>query len=101
MSEMSGGPDFYALVAATLAVVLLVDISVLWVTGRQVPELLGQLIFGVFGFYFGRAPMGRPAGESGRGAVTGSGASEEATGVAGGATLGATPGVKEAGAGEG
>ncbi len=32
-----------------------VDVSVLWLTGRQVPELLSQLIFGVFGFYFGRA----------------------------------------------
>lgn len=49
-------PDFFAVVAAVLAVVLLVDISVLWLTGRQVPELLAQLIFGVFGFYFGRAP---------------------------------------------
>ena len=49
-------PDFFSIVAALLAVVLLVDISVLWLTGRQVPELLSQLIFGVFGFYFGRAP---------------------------------------------
>jgi hypothetical protein len=46
--------DLYGVVAAVLAVVLLVDISVLWLTGRQVPELLGQLAFGVFGFYFGR-----------------------------------------------
>ncbi len=51
------GPDFYAVVAAILAVVLLVDISLLWVTGRAVPELLSQLIFGIFGFYFGRAPV--------------------------------------------
>ncbi len=51
------GPDFYAVVAAVLAVVLLVDISVLWLTGKQVPELLSQLTFGVFGFYFGRAPV--------------------------------------------
>ena len=49
-------PDFFSVVAALLALVLLVDISVLWLTGRQVPELLSQLIFGVFGFYFGRAP---------------------------------------------
>ena len=49
-------PDFFSMVAAVLAVVLLVDVSVLWLTGRQVPELLSQLIFGVFGFYFGRAP---------------------------------------------
>ena len=57
-------PDFFAVVAALLALILLVDISVLWLTGRQVPELLGQLIFGVFGFYFGRAPGG---GTRGRG----------------------------------
>jgi hypothetical protein len=56
---MTMQPDFFAVVAATLAVVLLLDISVLWLTGRQVPELLSQLIFGVFGFYFGRAPAQR------------------------------------------
>jgi type IV secretory pathway VirB2 component (pilin) len=56
--EMSG-VDLATGVAAVLAVVLLVDVSVLWLTGKQVPELLGQLIFGVFGFYFGRAPFGR------------------------------------------
>ncbi|MBI3971720.1 MAG: hypothetical protein HY332_10570 [Chloroflexi bacterium] len=50
------GPDFFAIVAAMMALVLLVDVSILWLTGRQVPELLSQLIFGVFGFYFGRAP---------------------------------------------
>ena len=38
--------------------VLLVDISVLWISGKQVPELLGQLVFAVFGFYFGHAPRG-------------------------------------------
>ena len=55
-------PDFVAIVAALLALVLLVDVSVLWLTGRQVPELLSQLIFGIFGFYFGRAPsMGNPS----------------------------------------
>jgi hypothetical protein len=55
-------PDFYSMVAALLAFILLLDISVLWLTGRQVPELLSQLIFGVFGFYFGRAPgLERPA----------------------------------------
>ena len=37
--------------------VLLVDISVLWISGKQVPELLGQLVFAVFGFYFGRAHL--------------------------------------------
>ena len=53
------GMDVTTVVAAVLAVVLLVDVSVLWLTGRQVPELLAQLIFGIFGFYFGRAPGGR------------------------------------------
>jgi len=56
MGTQMNSPDFFSIVAALLAVVLLVDISVLWLTGRQVPELLSQLIFGVFGFYFGRAP---------------------------------------------
>ena len=50
-------PDFFGVVAAVLAVILMVDISVLWVSGKQVPELLGQLVFAVFGFYFGRAPL--------------------------------------------
>ncbi len=56
------GVDFTTVVAAVLAVVLLVDVSVLWLTGRQVPELLAQLIFAVFGFYFGRVP-GKRKGE--------------------------------------
>ena len=58
---MKGGGDgatgLFGVVAAVLAVILLVDISVLWVSGKQVPELLGQLVFAVFGFYFGRAPL--------------------------------------------
>ena len=49
------------LVSAVLALIILVDVSVLWLTGRQVPELLAQLIFGVFGFYFGRTPGGKQA----------------------------------------
>ena len=49
-------PDVFSVVAAVLALVLLVDVSILWITGRQVPELLSHVIFGVFGFYFGRAP---------------------------------------------
>ena len=57
------GVDVTTGVAAVLAVVLLVDVSVLWLTGKQVPELLAQLIFGVFGFYFGRAPVGKKKGE--------------------------------------
>jgi hypothetical protein len=51
------GTDFVTVLAGVLAVIILVDVSVLWLTGRQVPELLGQLIFGIFGFYFGRAPF--------------------------------------------
>jgi hypothetical protein len=50
-------PDFFGIVAAVLAVVLLMDIPVLWISGKQVPELLGQLVFAVFGFYFGRAHL--------------------------------------------
>ncbi len=53
------GVDFTTVVSAVLAVVLLVDVSALWLTGKQVPELLAQLIFGVFGFYFGRVPVGK------------------------------------------
>jgi type IV secretory pathway VirB2 component (pilin) len=57
-------PDFFGIVATVLAVVLLVDISVLWISGKQAPELLGQLVFAVFGLYFGRAPLApRPAQE--------------------------------------
>ena len=59
-------PDFFGIVAAVLAVVLLVDISVLWISGKQVPELLGQLVFAVFGFYFGRAPLA-PRGDEPKG----------------------------------
>ncbi|GDX70361.1 hypothetical protein LBMAG38_14520 [Chloroflexota bacterium] len=66
-------PDFFGIVAAVLAVVLLVDISVLWISGKQVPELLGQLVFAVFGFYFGRAPLAprgdEPKGKEGGGAA--------------------------------
>jgi hypothetical protein len=61
------GVDLPTAVTAVLAVVLLVDVSVLWLTGRQVPELLMQLVSAVFGFYFGRAPGGR-AGQKGKGA---------------------------------
>ena len=56
------GVDLTTVVAAVLAVVLLVDVSVLWLTGRQVPELLRELVFAVIGFYFGRTPMGRKKG---------------------------------------
>jgi hypothetical protein len=40
------------LVSALLAVIILVDISVLWLTGKQVPELLGQLVLAIFATYF-------------------------------------------------
>ena len=55
------GMDLPTIVTAVLAVVLLVDVSVLWLTGRQVPELLMQLVSAVFGFYFGRVPGGKKA----------------------------------------
>ena len=40
------------LVTAVLALIILVDVSVLWLTGRQVPELLAQLVLAVFASYF-------------------------------------------------
>jgi hypothetical protein len=66
MNGMKGGRavvDVTTVVAAVLAMMLLLDVSVLWLMGRQVPELLAQLIFGVFGFYFGRTPLPRRKGE--------------------------------------
>ena len=63
------GVDLGTVVAAVLAVILLVDVSVLWITGRQVPELLTELVFAVIGFYFGRVPSGA-AGRAARTART-------------------------------
>ena len=40
------------LVSALLALIILVDVSVLWLTGKQVPDLLGQLVLAVFASYF-------------------------------------------------
>ena len=54
------------LVSALLALIILIDISVLWLTGKQVPELLGQLVLAIFATYFasgltrGRASQARP-----------------------------------------
>ena len=56
------GVDLTSVVAAALTVILLVDISVLWITGRQVPQLLSELVFAVIGFYFGRVPGGKKKG---------------------------------------
>jgi hypothetical protein len=39
-------------VPALLALIILVDVSVLWLTGKQVPELLSQLVVAVFATYF-------------------------------------------------
>ncbi len=47
------GVDLPALIAALLAVIIWVAMSVLVVSGKPVPELLSNLAFGVFGFYFG------------------------------------------------
>ncbi len=65
------GADYTTLVAGVLAIIILIDVSVLAIAGRPVPELLSNLAFGVFGFYFGRrAPgqressMGHDAGDS-------------------------------------
>ncbi|HEU5315795.1 MAG TPA: hypothetical protein VFX49_06760 [Chloroflexota bacterium] len=40
------------LVSAALALIILIDVSVLWLTGKQVPELLAQLVLAVFATYF-------------------------------------------------
>lgn len=40
------------LVSAALALIILIDVSVLWLTGKQVPELLSQLVLAVFASYF-------------------------------------------------
>ena len=50
--------SLFQVVSAVLAVILLVDISVLWLTGKQVPALLGELVMGVFISYFASG-MGR------------------------------------------
>ena len=39
-------------VSAALALIILIDVSVLWLTGKQVPELLGQLVLAIFASYF-------------------------------------------------
>ena len=50
---------------AVLALIILLDVSVLWLTGRQVPELLGQLVLAVFATYFA-STLSRPKGRSER-----------------------------------
>ena len=44
--------SLFQVVSAGLAIILLVDISVLWLTGKQVPALLSELVMGVFITYF-------------------------------------------------
>jgi hypothetical protein len=61
------------IVSALLAIILLIDVSVLWLTGKQVPDLLSELVIGVFVSYFASGAArarGRAAGvgESGSGA---------------------------------
>ena len=51
------------LVSALLAVIILIDISVLWLTGKQVPELLGQLVLAIFASYFASG-LSRARGQS-------------------------------------
>lgn len=46
--------DANMVIAGVMAIVILVDISILWVMGKPVPELLGYLASSVFGYYFGR-----------------------------------------------
>ena len=46
-------------ISALLALIILIDVSVLWLTGKQVPELLGQLVLAVFATYFA-STLNRP-----------------------------------------
>jgi hypothetical protein len=53
------------IVSALLAVIILIDVSVLWLTGKQVPDLLAQLVIAVFASYFASGYVrsrGRAAG---------------------------------------
>ena len=64
----------FPLVSALLALIILIDVSVLWLTGKQVPELLGQLVLAIFATYFASgltrprpaAPTHRPAPKAAR-----------------------------------
>ncbi len=58
------GADYTTLVAGVLAIIILIDVSVLAISGRPVPELLSNLAFGVFGFYFGRRAPGQRDGSA-------------------------------------
>ena len=54
-------------VSAVLALIILIDVSVPWLTGKQVPELLGQLVLAVFASYFASSlTRGRSAQRRGR-----------------------------------
>lgn len=57
-AQMNGfglsGLDMAGVIAGLVALIILVDISVLWILGKPVPELLSYLATSVFGFYFGR-----------------------------------------------
>ena len=63
---------FVHLVSAVLAAIILIDVSVLWLTGKQVPELLGQLVLAVFASYFASS-LTRPRSPSARKGKEGSG----------------------------
>ena len=57
-------------VSAALALIILIDVSVLWLTGKQVPELLGQLVVAVFATYFASGlTRGKAASKSGAAAA--------------------------------
>ena len=70
-------------VAALLALIILVDVSVLWLTGKQVPELLGQLVLAVFASYFASTltrAKGTPRRERGGAADGGVGSARAGSG---------------------
>ena len=64
--------DLAYVVPAVLAVIILIDVSVLWLTGKQVPELLGQLVMAVFATYFA-SNLARGTGRGNGGARDGEG----------------------------
>ena len=64
--------DLAYVVPAVLAVIILIDVSVLWLTGKQVPELLGQLVMAVFATYFA-SNLARGTGRGNGGARGGEG----------------------------
>jgi hypothetical protein len=91
------GVDVATVVAGVLAIIILVDVSVLVIMGKPVPEILSNLAFGVFGFYFGRrGPAGKAEGAD---VEEGGGGGAGGRGGGGGGAGGAVAAGPRAGAG--